>query len=91
MERTEWVNKTIGEWIDAHPGDHLRVILYEPAPDVIDENGNTVCGGEGTSTVVFDSTVAGDFPFDLIWRTITTINEGDDGIPELEFIVDDLF
>jgi len=80
---------TIHDYISAHPDDPLRIILYEPAPDVLDDRGEPVCGGEGKSAVVFDSTISGDLPFDLPWREITAINEGDDGVTELEFIPDD--
>lgn len=80
----------IHEWLDAHPDDYLRVVLYTPAPDVQDEHGNWVIGGEGTSTVVFDSTTgSGDFPPDLLMKEITTINEGSDGTAELEFMPDE--
>ena len=47
---------TVYDWISAHPDDHLRIIQYTPAPDVQDEHGSWVCGGEGDSTTVFDST-----------------------------------
>lgn len=77
---------TIKDWTDIHPDDPFRVIMYTPAPDIMDEHGHLMIGGEGTSTIVFDSTVSGDFPPDLLWRDIITVNEGDDGIPELEFM-----
>ena len=80
----------IVNWIDAHPDDHLRIIRYEPAPDVMNEHGQLVCGGEGTSTIMFDSTTgAGDLSPDLLLEDITAINKGDDGTAELEYIPDD--
>ena len=80
----------IHEWLNAHPDDHLRVIMYTPAPDVQDDNGHWMIGGEGTSTVVFDSTTgSGDFPFDLMMKEVTAINEGSDGTAELEFMPDE--
>lgn len=82
----------IANWIDKHPNDHLRIIKYEPAPDVIDNHGDHVCGGEGKSTIVFDSTSGdGDIPFDLYMKDVTAINEGNDGIAELEYIPDEYY
>ena len=75
------------DWITAHPDDHLRIILYTPAPDVLNDLGQLVCGGEGTSTVVFDSmTGEGDLAPDLLLKDISAVNEGDDGVAELEFL-----
>lgn len=62
---------TIYDWITAHPDDHLRVIRYEPAPDTIDEHGNLACGGEGTSTVMFDSTTGEGDLSSLLLKEIT--------------------
>ena len=77
----------IYDWITAHPDDHLRIILYTPAPDVMDDRGHLVCGGEGTSSVVFDSTTGeGDLSPDLLLKDISAVNEGDDGVAELEFL-----
>ena len=83
----------IHEWLHDHPNDHLRVIMYTPAPDVEDEHGNLVIGGEGSSKVVFDSTTGdGDFPPDLLMKDITNSDwqEGpcEDGAYELEFMPD---
>ena len=79
----------IVDWTDKHPDDPLRVILYTPAPDIVADDGHLMIGGEGTSTVVFDSTVSGDFPFDLCLKEITAINTGSDGVTELEYMPDD--
>lgn len=74
-------------WIDAHPDDHLRIICYTPAPDVLDDRGCPICGGEGTSTIVFDSTTGEcDLAPDLLLQDVTTVNEGDDGVAELEYM-----
>ena len=85
---------TIHDWITAHPDDHLRIIRYDPAPDVMDEHGNLVCGGEGTSTVMFDSTTGdGDLAPDLLLKEI--VNSWDEtgpdetGAYELEYITDE--
>ena len=40
--------------------------------------------GDETRTV-FDSTVSGDIHFDLMFKTITAINTGDDGVLEIEY------
>ena len=75
---------TIYDFISAHPDDHIRIIRYEPAPDIMDDNGNLVCGGEGTSTVVFDSTTGdGDLAPDLLLMDV--INS-----PEEELTSDEL-
>ena len=79
----------IHEWACENLCTPLRIILYVPAPDIIDEHGNLSCGGEWKSTVVYDSTGDSDLPFDLALREITAINEGDDGITELEYIPDE--
>ena len=34
---------------------------------------------------VFDSTVSGDIHFDLMMKSITAINPGDDGVLEIEY------
>ena len=86
----------IHEWLKDHPDDQLRVIMYVPAPDVQDENGNWVIGGEGTSTVVFDSTTGdGDFPPDLMMKDIINsgweYGPGEDGAYELEFMPDECY
>ena len=79
---------TVHDWISQHPDDHLRIIEYIPAPDVKDEHGCWVCGGEGESTTVFDSTTGeGDLQTYLL-KEITAENEGDDEVTELEFIPD---
>lgn len=79
---------TVYDWITKHPDDHLRIVQYTPAPDVKDEHGQLVCGGEGDSEIVFDSaTGEGDLQAYLL-KEITAENEGDDGITELEFIPD---
>ncbi len=41
-------------------------------------------GGDETVTM-FDSTVSGDIPFDLMMKSITAINPGDDGVLEIEY------
>ena len=76
----------IYDWITNHPDDPFRVIEYVPAPDIIDALGSPACGGEGTSTVMFDTETGIGNLSDLLLHDITTINEGDDGIPELEYI-----
>lgn len=82
---------TIYDWITKHPDDPFRVIQYVPAPDVLDANGNPACGGEGTSTVMYDTeTCAGHLP-DLLLNDITAINLGDDEVTELEYIPDELW
>ena len=81
----------VSDYINSRPDGHFRVIRYVPAPDALDKDGNLICGGEGTSTVVFDSTVSGDFPPDLLWKEITAINEGDDGVPEVEYMPDEYY
>ena len=84
----------IYNWITAHPDDHLRIIRYEPAPDILDEHGNLTCGGEGTSTIMFDSTTGeGDLAPDLMLQDITNDWEetgpDDTGAYELEYIPDE--
>ena len=86
----------IHEFINKHPDSHLRVIRYTPAPDVMDQHGNLVCGGEGTSVIVFDSTTGdGDFPPDLLWKEIinSAEEEGPDelGAYDLEYIPDEFY
>ena len=87
---------TIYDWISKHPDDHLRIIQYTPAPDVLDDHGNLVCGGEGTSVTVFDSTTGeGDLAPDLLLKEI--INSVDDiepdetGAYELEYMPDECY
>lgn len=82
---------TIYDFISAHPDDHVRVIRYIPAPDVIDEHGCPVCGGEGTSTVMFDSTTGeGDLAGLLMEDIINSdCNELCDGVYELEYMPED--
>ena len=41
-------------------------------------------GGDETVTV-FDSTVSGDIHFDLMFKSITAINSGDDRVLEIEY------
>ena len=84
----------IYDWITAHPDDHLRIIRYVPAPDVLDEYGRPVCGGEGTSTVMFDSTTGeGDLAPDLMLQEITNdweeTGKDDDEAYTLEYIPDE--
>ena len=86
----------IYDWINAHPDAHLKIIRYEPAPDVLDEHGRLVCGGEGTSTVMFDSTTGeGDLAPDLMLQEITNDWEeqepGEDEPYELEYIPDEFW
>ena len=74
---------TIHEFISKHPDEHLRIICYEPAPDIEDEHGNLSCGGEGKSTIVFDSTTGeGDLSIYLRKEIINS--------PEDEMTDDDL-
>ncbi len=87
---------TIYDWITKHPDDHLRIIQYTPAPDVLDDHGNLVCGGEGTCVTVFDSTTGeGDLAPDLLLKEI--INSVDDiepdetGAYELEYMPDEYY
>ena len=89
---------TIYEFISKHPDDHIRIIQYTPAPDIMDKNGNLVCGGEGTSVTVFDSTTGdGDLSPDLMWKDIINSPEDEltdedlmnpDHVWELEYIPD---
>lgn len=84
----------IYDWITDHPDDHLRIIRYDPAPDIMDEHGNLSCGGEGTSTVIFDSTTGeGDLSPDLLLMDIINNWEetgpDNDGAYELEYIPDE--
>lgn len=79
---------TVYDWITNHPDDHLRIIRYTPAPDVQDEHGNWCCGGEGDSETVFDSTTGEGDLQSLLLKEVTSADEGDDGIMELEFIPD---
>jgi len=90
---------TIYDFIHAHPDNHIRIIRYIPAPDILDEHGNLTCGGEGTSTVVFDSTTGeGDLSFDLLPKEVINDPEEDlsdndltdpDCVYELEYIPDE--
>jgi len=84
----------IYDWITAHPDAHLRIVRYEPAPDVMDEYGDLVCGGEGTCTVMFDSTTGeGDLAPDLLLKDITNdweeMGMDDDEAYTLEYIPDE--
>ena len=85
---------TIGDLTNIYPNAHVRVIRYCPAPDIMNEHGDLVCGGEGESTIVFDSTTGdGDMPFDLFDEEATTYNMDSeyDGCPvlEIEYIPDE--
>lgn len=84
----------IYDFLTEHPDDHIRIIRYEPAPDIMNDRGELVCGGEGTSTVVFDSTTgAGDIAPDLMLEFVSTSydDETDDGDPLhiVEYIPDE--
>ena len=84
----------IYDWITKHPDDHLRIIRYEPAPDILDEHGNLTCGGEGTSTIMFDSTTGEGELEPLLMLDITNdweeSGDGTDDAPyELEYIPDE--
>lgn len=81
----------INDWLELNPNVPLRVIMYTPAPDILDEHGNLACGGEGTSKVVFDSTISDDLPFDLRRRDIISTFTDDDGITVLEFLPDECY
>ena len=85
---------TIYDFITAHPDDHIRIIRYVPAPDIIDEHGQFVCGGEGKSTVIFDSTTGdGDLAPDLLLKEIINSYEGEEigasVVHELEYMPDE--
>lgn len=85
---------TVHDFISKHPDDHIRIIMYTPAPDVLDDHGDLVCGGEGTSIVVFDSTTGeGDLAPDLLLKDVINSpeDEGPDeeGAYELEFMPDE--
>lgn len=85
---------TVHDFISKHPYDHLRIIRYTPAPDIQDEDGHWMIGGEGTSTVVFDSTTGdGDLSPDLVLKEIINDPEetgpGEDGAYELEYMPDE--
>lgn len=80
---------TVYEWIVSHPRTAFRVIRYVPAPDVVDDHGTLACGGEGESTVVYDSDAGIGVLSDLLRYELTTINDGDDGVPELEYMPDE--
>ena len=41
--------------------------------------------GDGKNVTVFDSTISGDIHFDLMFKSITAINTGDDGVIEIEY------
>lgn len=86
----------IYDFITAHPDAHIRIIRYTPAPDVLDEHGNLVCGGEGTSQTVFDSTTGeGDLAPDLLLKEIIndvdTQEPEDDEPYELEYMPDECY
>ena len=87
---------TVYDWITKHPDDHLRITCYTPAPDVKDEHGCWVCGGEGTSKVVFDSTTGeGDLAPDLMLKeVINSVDDNgpdDEGVYELEYMPDECY
>lgn len=90
---------TIYDWITAHPDDHLRVILYEPAPDIDDgPYGSPACRDEGTSTIMFDSTTGeGDLTPDLLLKEIINswdiaFDEDENGIVyNLEYMPDEYY
>lgn len=87
---------TIYDWITKHPDDQLRIVQYTPAPDVLDDRGNLVCGGEGTSVTVFDSTTGeGDLAPDLLLKEIINsvddIEPDDAGVYELEYMPDECY
>lgn len=87
---------TVYDFITAHPDAHIRIIKYIPAPDVLDEHGNLVCGGEGISETIFDSTTGeGDLAPDLMLKDV--INDVDNQEPdedepyELEYMPDEYY
>ena len=87
---------TIYDWITKHPDDQLRIIQYTPAPDVLDDHGNLVCGGEGTSVTVFDSTTGeGDLAPDLLLKeVINSVDDNgpdDEGVYALEYMPDECY
>ena len=84
---------TIYEFINEHPNDHIRIIRYEPADDIIDKYGKPVCGGEGISTIMFDSTTGdGDIAPDLMMKEVINNPEPEStaigNVWELEYIPD---
>lgn len=85
---------TIYDFITAHPDNHIRIVRYIPAPDIIDEYGIPSYGGEGESTVMFDSmTGEGDLSPDLLLMEVINSVEPEevDGsdIYELEYMPDE--
>ena len=83
---------TINDYVNLNHDKLFRIIQYIPAPDILDNDGNFICGGEGESIVVFDNTTGKhDIPFDIMRCDITTINTGDDNIPEVEYIPDEYY
>ena len=75
---------TLYDYISRYPDDHIRVIRYVPAPDMLMDDGSFRSTGEGTETVVFDSTTgAGDLAPDLLLVELSdyTVTETDDGRP----------
>ena len=42
--------------------------------------------GDDETETMFDSTISGDVHFDLMMKTITAINPGDDGVLEIEYV-----
>lgn len=43
-------------------------------------------GTDDNTEVMFDSEQGADFPFDLEAKWISAINEGDDGVLEIEYV-----
>lgn len=88
----------IYDFVTKYPNDHIRIIRYEPAQDIVDDNGNLVCGGEDTSTIVFDSTTGeGDLDLYLMKEIINSPEDemsdedlvNPDHIWELEYMPDE--
>lgn len=74
---------TVYDFITKHPDEHIRIIRYTPAPDIMDKHGKLVCGGEGDSEIVFDSTTGdGDLAPDLLLKEI--INSPEDELTDDE-------
>ena len=42
--------------------------------------------GDDKTETMFDSTISGDIHFDLMMKSITAINPGDDGVLEIEYV-----
>lgn len=92
---------TVYDFIAAHPDEHIRIICYYPAPDILNDHGDLVCGGEGESVTVFDSTTGdGDITPDLLLKEIINSPEEQltdeeladpDHVYEIEYLPDECY